>query len=75
MPVFPGQLRQIRKNLFHAVFVIDPAMSCGLEASLFSQACQLLFVFPSEIPHYMAYCMEPCSPLIRSYHCMRKILL
>ncbi|KAJ1419971.1 UDP-glucose:Glycoprotein Glucosyltransferase [Sesbania bispinosa] len=31
MPVFPGQLRQIRKNLFHAVFVIDPATTCGLE--------------------------------------------
>ncbi|KAK7247307.1 hypothetical protein RIF29_42188 [Crotalaria pallida] len=32
MPVFPGQLRYIRKNLFHAVFVLDPASSCGLEA-------------------------------------------
>ncbi|XP_058771792.1 UDP-glucose:glycoprotein glucosyltransferase-like [Vicia villosa] len=32
MPVFPGQLRQIRKNLFHAVFVIDPATTCGLES-------------------------------------------
>ncbi|KAJ0970439.1 hypothetical protein J5N97_023316 [Dioscorea zingiberensis] len=29
MPVFPGQLRYIRKNLFHAVYVIDPATSCG----------------------------------------------
>ncbi|PON86639.1 UDP-glucose:Glycoprotein Glucosyltransferase [Trema orientale] len=34
MPVFPGQLRYIRKNLFHAVAVIDPATICGLEASL-----------------------------------------
>ncbi|MED6143169.1 hypothetical protein PIB30_003873 [Stylosanthes scabra] len=32
MPVFPGQLRYIRKNIFHAVFVIDPATSCGLES-------------------------------------------
>ncbi|CAL1385560.1 unnamed protein product [Linum trigynum] len=32
MPVFPGQLRYIRKNLFHAVYVIDPASRCGLEA-------------------------------------------
>ncbi|KAJ8506506.1 hypothetical protein OPV22_007392 [Ensete ventricosum] len=31
MPVFPGQLRYIRKNLFHAVYVIDPATSCGAE--------------------------------------------
>ncbi|GAB4848141.1 hypothetical protein Ancab_002807 [Ancistrocladus abbreviatus] len=31
MPVFPGQLRHIRKNLFHAVYVVDPASSCGLE--------------------------------------------
>ncbi|KAL2647851.1 hypothetical protein AAZV13_05G141800 [Glycine max] len=30
MPVFPGQLRYIRKNLFHAVFVLDPATRCGL---------------------------------------------
>ncbi|XP_075520697.1 UDP-glucose:glycoprotein glucosyltransferase isoform X1 [Primulina tabacum] len=31
MPVFPGQLRYIRKNLFHAVYVLDPASFCGLE--------------------------------------------
>ncbi|KAJ0710636.1 putative UDP-glucose:Glycoprotein Glucosyltransferase [Helianthus annuus] len=31
MPVFPGQLRYIRKNLFHAVYVLDPATICGLE--------------------------------------------
>ncbi|KAL0801520.1 hypothetical protein Bca101_056696 [Brassica carinata] len=36
MPAFPGQLRYIRKNLFHAVYVIDPATACGLEASLTS---------------------------------------
>lgn len=32
MPVYPGQLRYIRKNLYHAVYVIDPASLCGLEA-------------------------------------------
>ncbi|KAL0548907.1 hypothetical protein IC582_013384 [Cucumis melo] len=31
MPVFPGQLRYIRKNLFHAVYVLDPATVCGLQ--------------------------------------------
>ncbi|XP_020594123.1 UDP-glucose:glycoprotein glucosyltransferase-like [Phalaenopsis equestris] len=31
MPVFPGQLRYIRKNLFHAVYVIDPVTTCGAE--------------------------------------------
>ncbi|XP_016539076.2 UDP-glucose:glycoprotein glucosyltransferase isoform X1 [Capsicum annuum] len=31
MPVFPGQMRYIRKNLFHAVYVLDPASICGLE--------------------------------------------
>lgn len=32
MPVFPGQLRYIRKNLFHSVFVLDPGSTCGLES-------------------------------------------
>ncbi|KAB2620435.1 UDP-glucose:glycoprotein glucosyltransferase-like [Pyrus ussuriensis x Pyrus communis] len=32
MPVFPGQLRYIRKNLFHAVSVIDPSTVCGLQS-------------------------------------------
>nr|XP_010920353.1 UDP-glucose:glycoprotein glucosyltransferase [Elaeis guineensis] len=31
MPVFPGQLRYIRKNLFYAVYVLDPATDCGAE--------------------------------------------
>ncbi|VAH04245.1 unnamed protein product [Triticum turgidum subsp. durum] len=35
MPVYPGQMRYIRKNLFHAVYVFDPASACGAEASLF----------------------------------------
>ncbi|XP_059629666.1 uncharacterized protein LOC132272558 [Cornus florida] len=33
MPIFPGQQRYIRKNLFHTVFIVDPASICGLEAS------------------------------------------
>ncbi|KAF5177305.1 UDP-glucose:glycoprotein glucosyltransferase [Thalictrum thalictroides] len=32
MPIFPGQLRYIRKNLFHAVYVLDPGSICGLES-------------------------------------------
>ncbi|KAI3990911.1 hypothetical protein MKX01_026095 [Papaver californicum] len=32
MPVYPGQMRYIRKNLFHAVYVLDPASVCGLES-------------------------------------------
>lgn len=36
MPVFPGQLRYIRKNLYHAVYVLDPASICGLEVIIFS---------------------------------------
>ncbi|XP_044490237.1 UDP-glucose:glycoprotein glucosyltransferase isoform X2 [Mangifera indica] len=31
MPVYPGQLRYIRKNLFHAVYVLDPATAQGLQ--------------------------------------------
>ncbi|XP_012458584.1 UDP-glucose:glycoprotein glucosyltransferase [Gossypium raimondii] len=32
MPVFPGQLRYIRKNLFHAVYVLDPSTVSGLQS-------------------------------------------
>ncbi|KAG0591180.1 hypothetical protein KC19_1G156300 [Ceratodon purpureus] len=32
MPVFPGQMRYVRKNLFHAVYVIDPATPKGMLA-------------------------------------------
>ena len=35
MPMFPGQMRYVRKNLFHAVYVIDPATPKGLMASDF----------------------------------------
>ncbi|XP_031130527.1 UDP-glucose:glycoprotein glucosyltransferase isoform X1 [Ipomoea triloba] len=31
MPVFPGQMRYIRKNIFHAVYVLDPSSTHGLE--------------------------------------------
>ncbi|XP_024522450.1 UDP-glucose:glycoprotein glucosyltransferase-like isoform X1 [Selaginella moellendorffii] len=30
MPAFPGQLRYIRKNLYHAVYVLDPVSVRGL---------------------------------------------
>ncbi|CAK9160518.1 unnamed protein product [Ilex paraguariensis] len=48
MPVFPGQLRYIRKNLFHAVYVLDPASICGLETvetiiSLFENSLPVRF--------------------------------
>jgi len=52
MPVFPGQMRYIRKNLFHSVYVLDPASACGAEASL------LLTVFKFQLfvcLHY--YCL------------------
>ncbi|KAJ6865004.1 hypothetical protein NC651_035537 [Populus alba x Populus x berolinensis] len=42
MPVFPGQQRYIRKNLFHAVYVLDPATSCGLEASFNSDSVDMI---------------------------------
>ncbi|GAQ80221.1 UDP-glucose:glycoprotein glucosyltransferase [Klebsormidium nitens] len=31
MPTYPGQLRQIRRNLFSAVFVLDPASTAALK--------------------------------------------
>jgi len=43
MPVFPGQMRYIRKNLFHAVYVFDPASACGAEASLSLTSLKFLF--------------------------------
>jgi UDP-glucose:glycoprotein glucosyltransferase len=45
MPVYPGQLRYIRKNLFHAVFVLDPASVCGLEA-----IDTLMSLFENQVP-------------------------
>ncbi|KAH9685543.1 UDP-glucose:glycoprotein glucosyltransferase [Citrus sinensis] len=42
MPVFPGQLRYIRKNLFHAVYVLDPATVCGLEACFISVVIDMI---------------------------------
>ncbi|KAL1065904.1 hypothetical protein V6Z11_D12G028700 [Gossypium hirsutum] len=32
VPVFPGQPHYIRKNLYHAVYVLDPATVCGLQS-------------------------------------------
>ncbi|KAL3679974.1 hypothetical protein R1sor_022930 [Riccia sorocarpa] len=31
MPAYPGQMRYIRKNLYHAVYVIDPALPVELK--------------------------------------------
>jgi hypothetical protein len=45
MPVYPGQMRYIRKNLFHAVYVFDPASACGAEASFLLTFFQYVFVF------------------------------
>ncbi|KAG6391795.1 hypothetical protein SASPL_149555 [Salvia splendens] len=51
MPVFPGQLRYIRKNLFHAVFVLDPASPCGLEASFpFCTIDTIIALFENNLP-------------------------
>lgn len=55
MPVFPGQLRYIRKNFFHAIYVLDPATACGAEACYsshisttlkFSAKLYQFFLFP-----------------------------
>eukprot|EP00271_Cylindrocystis_brebissonii_P006379 TRINITY_DN19145_c0_g1_i1.p1 TRINITY_DN19145_c0_g1~~TRINITY_DN19145_c0_g1_i1.p1 ORF type:complete len:1550 (-),score=253.58 TRINITY_DN19145_c0_g1_i1:616-4587(-) len=32
MPVFPGQMRSIKKNLYHAVYALDPSSSAGLKS-------------------------------------------
>lgn len=45
MPAFPGQLRYIRKNLFHAVYVLDPATVCGAES-----IDTLLSLYQSSVP-------------------------
>ncbi|KAK6915977.1 UGGT, thioredoxin-like domain 1 [Dillenia turbinata] len=43
MPVFPGQLRYIRKNLFHAVYVIDPASTIDMIISLYENNLPMRF--------------------------------
>ncbi|CAN7053976.1 unnamed protein product [Brassica rapa subsp. trilocularis] len=43
MPAFPGQLRYIRKNLFHAVYVIDPATSIDTLRSLYENQVPVRF--------------------------------
>lgn len=70
MPVFPGQLRYIRKNLFHAVSIIDPSTVCGLEAS-FRPLCQLLFnlvfVFHIILMVYVVKILQSVDMLISLY--------
>ncbi|MBA0726897.1 hypothetical protein Golax_002691 [Gossypium laxum] len=43
MPVFPGQLRYIRKNLFHAVYVLDPATSIDMITSFYENSFPMRF--------------------------------
>nr|CAD1836155.1 unnamed protein product [Ananas comosus var. bracteatus] len=57
MPVFPGQPHYIRKNLFHAVYVLDPATPCGVEACFPSFLMQsfitidmILSLYQSSVP-------------------------
>lgn len=67
MPVFPGQLRYIRKNLFHAVYVLDPASVCGLEVSSiclliiwYPWKCLficIIFVYVAESNHVILFCV------------------
>lgn len=45
MPVYPGQLRYIRKNMFHAVYLLDPATECGAEACHFLSPFIFLVTF------------------------------
>ena len=52
MPVYPGQMRYIRKNLFHAVYVFDPASVCGAEASFLLTFFQYVFVFSALFTQY-----------------------
>jgi len=37
MPLYPGQMYQIRKNLFHAVYIIDPASPASAKVQYLSQ--------------------------------------
>lgn len=67
MPVFPGQLRYIRKNLFYAISVIDPATVCGLEVSFI--LCHM--ISDILVSYYLAglyllddlFLFKSCSPL------------
>ncbi|GLJ16960.1 hypothetical protein SUGI_0293070 [Cryptomeria japonica] len=45
MPVFPGQLHYIRKNLYHAVYVIDPSTGAGLKV-----VNSILYMFENNVP-------------------------
>lgn len=45
MPVFPGQFHYIRKNLYHAVYVIDPSSAAGLKA-----VDTIMYMFENHVP-------------------------
>lgn len=45
MPVFPGQFHYIRKNLYHAVYVIDPSSAAGLKA-----VGTIMYMFENHVP-------------------------
>ena len=45
MPVFPGQFHYIRKNLYHAVYVIDPSSAAGLKA-----VGPIMYMFGNHVP-------------------------
>lgn len=47
MPVFPGQMRYVRKNLYHAVYVIDPATPKGMMVSVYP----LILYVPCDLKH------------------------
>ncbi|KAK8561285.1 hypothetical protein V6N12_048359 [Hibiscus sabdariffa] len=62
MPVFPGQLHYIRKNLFHAVYVLDPATVSGLQACfLLSSRYEAL-----EMHHIEEAFVETLLPKVKS---------
>ncbi|KAA3462915.1 UDP-glucose:glycoprotein glucosyltransferase-like isoform X2 [Gossypium australe] len=42
-PVFPGQPHYIRKNLYHAVYVLDPATSIDMITSLYENTFPMRF--------------------------------
>ncbi|MBA0862880.1 hypothetical protein Goshw_013908 [Gossypium schwendimanii] len=43
VPVFPGQPHYIRKNLYHAVYVLDPATSIDIITSLYENTFPMRF--------------------------------
>eukprot|EP00250_Pteridium_aquilinum_P011892 c20372_g1_i1 orf=227-5122(+) len=45
MPVFPGQMRYIKKNLFNAVYIVDPASPAGLKV-----VDTILYYYENNVP-------------------------